>query len=216
VREAAREIDAWNREHGGKGEERFRLLKGIEADILADGRLDYDDDLLARLRLRRGLGALRLRDDGAGDDGPRPARRRHPHLTILGHATGRLLLRREGYAVDVDAVLDAAAEHGVAVEINADPNRLDVDWRTARYAAERGVLVAINPDAHSVAALGVVAYGVNVARKAWLTADAGAEHVGAGAPGGVACREKAERRGVSARPSSWRASRRRTRRAAAR
>jgi DNA polymerase (family 10) len=94
----------------------------------------------------------------------------NPRLTILGHATGRLLLGRSGYPVDVRAVIDAAAENGVAVEINADPRRLDIDWRHARYAAERGVLVPINPDAHSVAGLDNVAWGVNVARKAWLPA----------------------------------------------
>jgi DNA polymerase (family 10) len=94
----------------------------------------------------------------------------HPRITMLGHATGRLLLKRDGYAVDVRAVIDAAAEHGVCVEINADPHRLDVDWKNARYAAEKGVLVPINPDAHSTGALGNVLYGVNVARKAWLTA----------------------------------------------
>jgi DNA polymerase (family X) len=92
----------------------------------------------------------------------------NPRLTILGHATGRLLLRRGGYEVDVRAVIDAAAEHGVAVEINADPARLDVDWKNARYAAERGVLVPINPDAHSTSSLDNVQWGVRVARKGWL------------------------------------------------
>jgi DNA polymerase (family X) len=170
VRRQHREIDAWNREHGGRGTDRFRLLKGIEADILADGSLDYDDRLLAGFdyvvgsvhsgfgMTEREMTARLLRAVS------------HPRLTILGHATGRLLLRRDGYAVDVRAVVDAAAEHGVAVEINADPARLDVDWRTARYAAERGVLVPVNPDAHSAAALGNVAYGIDVARKGWLTA----------------------------------------------
>ena len=92
----------------------------------------------------------------------------NPRLRILGHPTGRLLLVREGYAIDVRAVIDAAAEHRVAIEINADPHRLDLDWRHIRYAAERGVLIAINPDAHSVAGLDNVAFGVNVARKGCL------------------------------------------------
>ncbi len=169
VRKQQREIDAWNREHGGRGKGRFRLLKGIEADILADGSLDYDDAVLATfdyvvgsVHSGFGMGEREMTDRLLRAVG-------NPRLTILGHATGRLLLRRSGYAVDVRAVVDAAAEHGVAVEINADPSRLDVDWRTARYAAERGVLVPINPDAHSAAALGNVAYGVNVARKGWLT-----------------------------------------------
>ena len=169
VRKQQREIDAWNRAHGGRGESRFRLLKGIEADILADGRLDYGDDVLRTFdyvvgSVHSGFG---MTEREMTDRLLRAVA--SPHLTILGHATGRLLLRRDGYAVDVRAVIDAAAEHGVAVEINADPNRLDVDWRTARYAADRGVLVPIDPDAHSVAALGNVAHGVDVARKAWLT-----------------------------------------------
>jgi DNA polymerase (family 10) len=89
-------------------------------------------------------------------------------LTILGHPTGRLLLTRSGYAVDVRAVIDAAAEAGVIVEINADPHRLDLDWREVRYAAERGMLIAVDPDAHSTAGLDNVAYGVGMARKAGL------------------------------------------------
>src|SRR5690606_13179101 len=93
---------------------------------------------------------------------------RHPSLTILGHPTGRLLLTRAGYALDVRAVIDAAAEAGVVVEINANPHRLDLDWREVRYAAGRGVLIAINPDAHSTAGLAHVAFGVNMARKAGL------------------------------------------------
>jgi DNA polymerase (family X) len=93
---------------------------------------------------------------------------RHPALTILGHPTGRLLLTRAGYAIDLRAVIDAAAEAGVAIEINANPHRLDLDWREVRQAAERGVLIAINPDAHSTAGLEHVAYGVNMARKAGL------------------------------------------------
>jgi DNA polymerase (family 10) len=94
----------------------------------------------------------------------------NPHITILGHATGRLLLRRDAYEVDVKAVIDAAAEHGCAVEINADPARLDVNWENARYAAERGVLVPIDPDAHSTSSLDHVQWGVRVARKGWLGA----------------------------------------------
>jgi DNA polymerase (family X) len=91
-----------------------------------------------------------------------------PHLTILGHPTGRLLLTREGYAIDIDAVIAAAAETGVAIEINAHPHRLDLGWRHVRSAAAAGVLIAINPDAHSVAALDHVTYGIHVARKAGL------------------------------------------------
>lgn len=168
VRAQRAEVDGWNRAHGGKGKRRFRLFHGIESDILPDGRLDYPDDVLAvfdyvvgSVHSAFGLGEKEMTD--------RLLRAvSNPRLTILGHATGRLLLRRDAYPVDVRAVIDAAAEHGVAVEINADPARLDVDWETARYAAERGVLVPINPDAHSTAALDNVQWGVRVARKGWL------------------------------------------------
>jgi len=168
VRNQQAEIDGWNRAHGGKGKKRVRLFKGVESDILADGRLDYDDDVLASFDYVVGSvhSAFTMGEKAMTERLVRAVS--NPHLTILGHATGRLLLRRGGYEVDVRAVIDAAAEHGVAVEINADPARLDVDWRNARYAAERGVLVPINPDAHSTASLDHVQWGVRVARKGWL------------------------------------------------
>jgi len=162
------EIDGWNRAHGGRGKARVRLLKGVESDILTDGSLDYDDTVLASFDYV--VGSVH----SAFGIGERAMTERlvravsNPRLTMLGHATGRLLLRRDGYEVDVRAVIDAAAEHGVCVEINADPARLDVDWKNARYAAGKGVLVPINPDAHSTASLDHVQWGVRVARKAWL------------------------------------------------
>jgi DNA polymerase (family 10) len=170
VAKQQREIEAWNRAHGGAGKKRFRLFSGTEADILADGTLDYPDETLASFDYV--VGSIHSAfQRGEREQTDRLIRAvRNPRLTILGHATGRLLLGRSGYPVDVRAVIDAAAEHGVAVEINADPARLDVDWRHARYAAERGVLVPINPDAHSVGGLDNVRWGVNVARKAWLGA----------------------------------------------
>lgn len=162
------DIDGWNRAHGGKGKKRVRLFKGVESDILPDGRLDYADDVLAGFDYVVGSvhSAFTLGERAMTERLVRAVS--NPHLTILGHATGRLLLRRNSYEVDVRAVIDAAAEHGVCVEINADPARLDVDWRNARYAAERGVLVPINPDAHSTGSLDNVQWGVRVARKAWL------------------------------------------------
>jgi DNA polymerase (family 10) len=170
VRRQHREIDAWNAEHGGRGKKRFRLFKGIESDILASGALDYPADVLRSFDYVVGS----VHSNFALPEKEQTARLiravSNPHITILGHATGRLLLKRTGYAVDVKAVIDAAAEHGTCVEINADPHRLDVNWENARYAAQKGVLIPINPDAHSTGALGNVAYGVNVARKAWLTA----------------------------------------------
>jgi len=147
-----------------------RILKGIEADILADGALDYDAALLDRFDFVVGSipGApamdrptMTTRVLRALDD---------PHLTILGHPTGRLLLSRGPYALDMDAVLEKAGALGVAVELNADPKRLDLDWRLIPRALEFGCVIAIGPDAHSVAGLDVMAIGVGMARKAGLEA----------------------------------------------
>ena len=93
-----------------------------------------------------------------------------PFTTILGHATGRLLLSREGYAIDHERVIAACAEQGVAIELNANPYRLDLDWRWVRRATEQGIPIAINPDAHATDQLGYMRWGVAVARKGWLTA----------------------------------------------
>lgn len=162
------EIGEWNAARARSRAEPFRLFAGTESDILADGRLDYPDEVLFELdyvvaSVHSSFGMPR-------DEMTKRMIRavRHPALTILGHPTGRLLLSREGYDVDVRAVIDAAAEAGVAIEINANPHRLDLDWREVRYAAERGVIIAIDPDAHSVKALEHVAFGVNMARKAGL------------------------------------------------
>ncbi len=93
----------------------------------------------------------------------------NPRVTMLGHPTGRLLLARDGYAVDLDAVIDAAAAAGTMIEINANPHRLDLDAVHCRRAAQKGVTIVINPDAHSVGGLDDLEYGVSVARRAWLT-----------------------------------------------
>jgi DNA polymerase (family 10) len=157
------EIDRVNQEMAD-----FRVLKGIEADILADGRIDYDPELLAHfdyviasVHSRFGMeqSAMTERVLRALDD---------PHVTVLGHPTGRLLLTREPYAIDMDAVLEKAAEVGVAVELNADPHRLDLDWRLCRAAKELGCTIEIGPDAHSTAGLDNVEIGVGIARKGWL------------------------------------------------
>jgi DNA polymerase (family 10) len=93
----------------------------------------------------------------------------HPRVTMLGHLTGRLLLRREGYAVNIGKIIDAAAANGKMIELNAQPQRLDMDWRHWRRAAEQGVLCVINPDGHDTADLSFVRMGVLIARKGWLT-----------------------------------------------
>jgi DNA polymerase (family 10) len=148
----------------------FRILKGIEADILADGRLDYDAEILDGFDYV--VGSIHSRFSMDGDTMTRRvlAALDDPHLTILAHPTGRLLLTREPYPINIEAVLEKAAQVGVAMELNADPHRLDLDWRYCRRAKELGVTIEIGPDAHSTAALDNVHFGIGMARKAWLEA----------------------------------------------
>ena len=159
------EIDEVNAKMRG-----FRVLKGIEADILADGRLDYDPELLDRFDFVIGSIHSRFSMDRDKMTARVLAAMDDPHLTILAHPTGRLLLSREGYSIDLDAVIEKAADKGVAIEINADPARLDLDWRHVRAAKERGVIFEIGPDAHSTAGLDNVHFGIGMARKGWLEA----------------------------------------------
>jgi DNA polymerase (family 10) len=158
------EIDELNARMKG-----FRILKGIECDILPDGTLDYGDDTLdmfdyvvgsVHSQFRMTESAMTDRVLSVMDD---------PRLTILGHATGRLLLSRQGYAIDMDAVIDKACETGVVLELNCDPHRMDLDWRYIRQAKEKGITIEIGPDAHSERELDNVETGVGMARKAWLT-----------------------------------------------
>lgn len=166
VREQWREIDAWN-ERG----ERPWLFKGIESDILADGELDYPDELLlgfdfvvvsVHSRFRMSKDEMTARIVRAVS---------HPCATFLGHPTGRLLLARDGYEVDLEAVFDAAIAHGTLIEVNSNPHRLDLDWRMLRGWLARGGGTSLNPDAHSPQGLRDVAFGVGVARKAGARAD---------------------------------------------
>jgi DNA polymerase (family X) len=166
VRRQHQEIDAWNREHGAE----LRLFKGVESDILRDGRLDYDAEVLATFDYVVGSVHSGFRMAGAEMTRRVTTALANPHLTILGHPTGRLLLSREPYDIDLDAVIDAAAAHGKAIEINGDPHRMDMDWRHWPDARARGVPCALDPDAHSVAGLGAVAFGLAMARKGWLEA----------------------------------------------
>lgn len=163
------EIDALNEGYASAGTD-FRVLKGIEADILPCGRVDYDgafldrfDFVIGSVHTRYGLNAQQMTDRvlKALDD---------PHITILGHPTGRLLLTREPYAIDLEAVIAKAGAVGVAIELNADPHRLDIDWRACRIARAHGTLVSIGPDAHSPAGFENLEIGVAMARKGGLTA----------------------------------------------
>ncbi len=165
VRAQHSEIDELNARLQG-----FRVLKGIEADILADGQLDYSDAVLDSFDFVVGSIHSRFSMDGAVMTSRVLRALDDPRLTILAHPTGRLLLSRKPYEIDLDAVLQKAAAVGVAVELNADPHRLDLDWRSLRRARDLGVLIEIGPDAHSTAGLDNMAIGVGVARKGWLRA----------------------------------------------
>ena len=169
VRRQQREIEEWNRTRG----EELRVFKGVEADILHDGQLDYagqgEDDVLASMDYVIGSVHSLFRMDRSKQTRRMQRAVSDPRLTMLGHATGRLLLIRDGYDVDIDAVIDAAAKAGAAIEINADPHRLDLSWQHWPRARAAGVRTAINPDAHSVGGMRTVRYGVVMARKAALT-----------------------------------------------
>ena len=147
----------------------FRLFAGTECDIRRDGQLDFPDEVLAQLDyvVASVHGSFTLGEAEMTDRIIKAIS--NPRVTMLGHLTGRLLLTREGYAVNVPAVIEAAAEHDVIIELNANPRRLDMDWRWWPLAREKGVRCVINPDAHSTAALHDLLFGVNAARKGWLT-----------------------------------------------
>lgn len=164
LRDQGRRADEWNASHPG-----LRIVKGLEADILPDGSLDLPDGCAAGLDYVVASVHSSFRMDEEAQTERIIAAARHPACRVLGHPTGRLLLARPGYAVDLDRVLDACGEHGVAVEINASPYRLDLDHRWARAALDRGLKLAVNPDAHSVDGLDDLRWGVTVARRAGAT-----------------------------------------------
>jgi DNA polymerase (family 10) len=157
------EIDQVNKEMDG-----FHIFKGTESDILPDGSLDYDEAVLKRFdfviasvhsHFTMSLEEMTQRMVKAI---------RNPFTTILGHPTGRLLLAREAYPVDMTRLIDEASKAGVAIELNAHPYRLDIDWRLCKYAKEKGAKIIINPDAHEEAGLKDTYFGVGIARKGWL------------------------------------------------
>jgi len=150
---------------GGK---KFRVLKGTECDILRDGEMDYPDSILATMDVV--VASIHSRYNQSGEEMTARIIRamENPYVHIIGHVSGRLLLMREAYDFDMDAVLKAAARTRTVMEINADPRRLDIDWRHCRRAKEMGVKFSINPDAHSVDSMNNVRYGISMARKGWL------------------------------------------------
>lgn len=149
----------------------FVVFAGIESDILQDGRLDYDDETLATFDYV----VASVHGQFTGTEAQMTQRIvtavSNPFTTMLGHPTGRVLLSRDGYPLNLIAVFEACAKHNTYIEINAHPYRLDLDWRHVRTAKEIGVQFVINPDAHHTSEVGYYRYGVGVARKGWLTKD---------------------------------------------
>tara|TARA_B100002051_G_C16734367_1_gene640243 strand:- start:1264 stop:3105 length:1842 start_codon:yes stop_codon:yes gene_type:complete len=157
----------------------FRLFSGVESDILEDGKLDHPDDVLSQIDYVvasvHAMTRWRGRDESQNTEDLLKCLE-HPATTVLGHPTGRILQGRDGYEVDLHTVLEHMSEANKegelkAVELNASPYRLDLDWRLCKRAKELGVPVVINPDAHSIKGLGDIDYGVMVARKGWLESD---------------------------------------------
>ena len=166
VREQQAEIDQLNKELAP-----FRIFKGIESDILYDGRLDYPEAILKTFDFVVASVHSQLKMDETKATSRLITAIENPYTTILGHPTGRLLLSRAGYPIDYKKVIDACAANGVVIEINANPLRLDLDWRWHHYALEKGVLLAINPDAHRQEGFYDMHAGLRIARKGGLTAD---------------------------------------------
>ncbi len=164
IMEQHRQIDELNQQLKG-----FRIFKSIEADILGDGSLDYDDEILAsfdlviasvhsNLKMTEEKAMMRLMNAIE-----------NPYTTILGHMTGRLLLSRNGYPVNHDQIIDACVANSVVIELNAHPRRLDIDWRWIQKAVDKGALISIDPDAHELSGFNDIRYGVLAAQKGRLT-----------------------------------------------
>ena len=152
-------------------EKDIHIFAGTECDILKDGSLDFSDEILASLDYV--VGSIHSSFTMPAAEMTKRIIRaiENPHITMLAHPTGRLLLGREPYQLDIPAILDAAAATGTFIELNANPRRLDLDWRWWQMAKEKGVKCVINPDAHSTAGLQDLIFGIGIARKGWLTKD---------------------------------------------
>jgi len=168
VREQLKEIEHVNQRLKKEGAE-FRLLSGAEVDLLRDGRLDFPDDLLAELDVVIASIHQSFSQSEAETTARLIGAAQNPYVHMLGHLTGRLLLEREGYKVDQRAVIEACAETGTWIELNAYPNRFDMDWRLWPYAKSKGVKCVINCDAHRFEHAGFLRLGAGIARKGWLT-----------------------------------------------
>lgn len=151
--------------------EHFHTFKGIECDILSDGSMDFEDDFLKEFEVVVASVHIGLEMDSKKATHRLAKAIENPHVHILGHCSGRLLLERKGYDFDYPYIIDACAANGVAIELNANPKRLDMDWTWLPYALEKGIMISINPDAHSRQGIHNVKYGVISARKGGLTAD---------------------------------------------
>jgi DNA polymerase (family 10) len=165
VMEQHKEIDQLN-----KKLENFHIFKGIEADILYDGSLDYPDEILKTFDFIVASVHSNLKMDEKKATERLITAIENPYTTILGHPTGRLLLTRKGYDIDYKKVIDACAANNVVIEINSNPLRLDLDWRWQAYALNKGVMLSINPDAHRNEGFHDMKYGVLVGRKGGLSA----------------------------------------------
>ena len=158
-----KEIDQLNQEIEG-----FTIFKGIESDILPDGSLDYEGSILKEFDFV--IASVHSHFNMSREEMTQRVIKaiRNPYTTMVAHPTGRLLLAREPYAIDMMRIIDEASRSGVAIELNAHPYRLDIDWRLCKYAKERGVKIAINPDVHEEEGLKDTYYGVGIGRKGWL------------------------------------------------
>jgi DNA polymerase (family 10) len=163
VAKQQREIDALNATM-----KEFRILKSVESDIKSDGSLDYEDSLLARFDLVIASVHSRLTMTEEEATARLVKAIENPYTTILGHPTGRLLLARPGYPVDMGKIIDACAANRVAIEINASPHRFDLDWRHVKHAKDKGVKLSLGVDAHSVEGMDDIEFGLGIARKGWL------------------------------------------------
>jgi DNA polymerase (family 10) len=159
------EIDRLNGEYND-----LRIFKGIEADIRADGTLDYPDEILATFDFVIASVHSKLAMTKKEATARLLRAIENPFTTIVGHLTGRLLTAREGYPLEMEVILDAAAKTRTVIELNASPHRLDIDWRYLQAARKRGIKIAINPDAHALAGMEDIRHGIGTARKGWLCA----------------------------------------------